>query len=179
MLALDQHRAVSDRYASRVMRRAPSSHAIARRPVQAFIAVLAGLLALVLAASALASGTLHVVSRSWEVGEETGLHKVASGGKFSFCPTQPVTALTTAITYAHAPVGKSYTVKMVGPKAAGTIPPGAKTRIAKSSGRVDITFATPSFPGHQLAAGKYAFSMLLGGKTVASLKLTLLVRTGC
>lgn len=139
------------------------------------IAVLAGLAALAspTLANAASAGTLHVTSRSWEVGEAESVHNVASGGKLEYCEQQPTTGLTPVIAYSHAPVGKSYTVKLVGPAAAGTIPPGVKTKFKKSSGRVANTYATPSFPGHQIVGGVYTFSMFVGGKTVASVKLTL------
>ncbi len=141
--------------------------------------MIVALAALVFVTSALAASALHVSSRSWEIGQGGTIHKVAASGKFSYCASQPVTGLTPTIAYTHAPAGKSYTAKMAGPSASGTIPPGVKIRFPKSTGRVSSTYATPSFPGHQIAAGKYTFSMRIGAKTVATLKLTLAARAGC
>jgi hypothetical protein len=139
--------------------------------------VLAALAALTASSAALAahaaSNTLHAGSRSWEVGQGGNLHKVPAGGRLQYCSTEPVTAITPVLAYSHAPVGKSYTVKMSAPAASGSVPAGVKTKFTKPSGRVSLTYATPSFPHHQIAAGTYTFSMLVSGKAVASLKLTL------
>ncbi|MGD0455281.1 MAG: hypothetical protein ABSB69_16970 [Solirubrobacteraceae bacterium] len=120
-----------------------------------------------------ASSTLRVTSRSWEVGQGEAVHNVAGGGKLEYCSSQPATGLTPIIAFSHAPVGKSYTIKLAGPAASGTIPPGVKTKFTKASGRTSQTYGTPSFPHHKIAGGAYTFSMLVGGKTVASVKLTL------
>ncbi|MGO9321618.1 MAG: hypothetical protein ACLQBY_12570 [Solirubrobacteraceae bacterium] len=125
------------------------------------------------AAARAAANALHVTSRSWEVGQGNNVHDVAAGGKLEYCSSEPATGLTPVIAYSHAPVGKSYTIKLVGPAASGTIPPGVKTKFKKASGRVGDTYAALSFPGHQIAGGVYTFSMLLASKAVASLKLTL------
>jgi hypothetical protein len=136
-------------------------------------------LALALAASALAASAPRVTSRSWEVAQGGNLHDVSAGGKFTYCVSQPVNAITPVVAYTHAPVGKSFTVKMAGPAASGTVPFGVKTPFTKSSGRLNDTYATISFPGRQIVAGAYTFTMQVGGKTFTSLKLTLAARTGC
>jgi hypothetical protein len=120
-----------------------------------------------------AAAKLSVTKRVWEIGEGNNIHEVPSGGKFEYCRAEPTTGLTPTVSYSHAPVGKSYQIKLVAPAASGTVPAGAKIKFTKASGRVDPTYATPSFPKHEIAAGKYQFSLLIGGKTVASMSLTL------
>jgi hypothetical protein len=124
-------------------------------------------------ARAAAASKLSVTKRVWEIGEANNVHEVASGGKFEYCETEPVTGMTPVIGYAHAPVGKSYQVKLAAPAASGSIPAGAKTKLTKASGHTDLTFAAPSFSGHEIAGGSYKFSLLVAGKTVASMSLTL------
>lgn len=125
------------------------------------------------AASAHAAAALHVTSDKWEVGEAETVHSVASGGKLEYCASQPVMGITAIVGYSHAPVGKSYQVKLTAPAASGSIPAGIKTKFKKASGRVSLTYAVPSFAGHKIAGGTYTFSLLVGGKTVASIALTL------
>jgi hypothetical protein len=125
------------------------------------------------AMTARAAAKLSVTKRVWEIGEANNVHEVASGGKFEYCETEPTTGLTPVIGYAHAPVGKSYQVKLTAPAATGSIPAGVKTKFKKASGSIELTFAGPSFPKHKIAGGSYKFSLLIGGKTVASMSLTL------
>lgn len=125
------------------------------------------------AARASAASALHVSSTRWEVAEDENLHSIASGGKFEYCAAQPVTGLTPVVAYSHAPVGKSFETKLAAPAASGSIPAGAKTKFKKASGKLALTFAAPSFAGHKIAPGAYTFSLLVAGKTVALLKITL------
>jgi hypothetical protein len=120
-----------------------------------------------------AAAKLSVTKRVWEVAQANNIHDVASGGKFEYCEAEGAAALTPVLGYSHAPVGKSYQVTLVAPAATGTIPAGAKTKFKKASGKLELTFALPSFPKHKIAGGAYKFSVLIGGKTVASMSLTL------
>jgi hypothetical protein len=120
-----------------------------------------------------AAAALHVSTHLWEVGEANNVHSVAAGGTFEYCASEPTAALTPVIAYSHAPVSKSFTFTLAAPAATGTIVGKVKIKFKKASGRVDDTFADPSFPKHQIAGGKYTFSMIVSGKTVASETLTL------
>jgi len=120
-----------------------------------------------------AASKLRVTKHLWEVGQGGNVHEVAAGGKLEYCAAEPATGLTPVIAYSHAPVGKSYTLTLAGPPQSGTVTGRVKIKFAKASGRVSTTYAAPSFPQHQIAAGKYTFSLLVSGKTVASESLTL------
>ncbi len=123
-----------------------------------------------------ATVALHVSSRSWEVGQGNNVHSVPAGGTLKYCSTEPATGLTPFIAYTHAPVGKSYQITLVGPAAEGTVRAGVRVRFSKASGRIDNTYAVPSFPHRGpegLAGGSYTYSLLIGGKTATSFKLTL------
>jgi hypothetical protein len=120
-----------------------------------------------------AAAKLSVTKRVWEIAQANNIHDVASGGKFEYCEAEAAAALTPVIAYSHAPVGKSYEVGMVAPAATGSVPPGAKFKFKRASGQLELTFALPSFPKHKIAGGGYKFSMLIAGKTVASMSLTL------
>ncbi len=124
-------------------------------------------------ARAAAAANLSVSKRVWEIAQANNIHDVASGGKFEYCEAEAVAALTPVIAYSHAPVGKSYQIKLAAPAASGSIPAGVKTKLKKASGKLELTFALPSFQKHVIAGGAYKFSMIIGGKTVASMSLTL------
>ena len=122
-----------------------------------------------LATPGLASAAaLRVSTHLWEVGEANNVHSVAAGGKFEYCASEPTTGLTPVIAYSHAPVGKSFTFTLAAPAASGSVVGKLKVKFKKASGRVEDTFAAPSFPKHQIAAGKYTFSLIVSGATVAS-----------
>jgi hypothetical protein len=148
---------------------------MSRNPRRAAIA-LATTLACVggLAAPGLAAaGALHVTTHLWEVGEGNDVHSVAAGGKFEYCAAEPTTGLTPVLAYSHAPVGKSFTSTLTAPAATGTVVGKVKVKFKKASGRVADTYAGPSFPKHQIAGGKYTFSLIVSGQTVASETLVL------
>jgi hypothetical protein len=144
-----------------------------RRSVIAAATTLACVGALLAPGLASAASALHVSTHLWEVGEANNVHSVAAGATFEYCATEPVTGLTPVIAYSHAPVGKSFTSTLDAPAATGTVVGRVKVKFKKASGRVDDTFAGPSFPKHQIAGGKYTFSLIVSGKTVASETLTL------
>ncbi len=120
-----------------------------------------------------ASSKLRVTKHVWEIGQGNNVHEVASGGTLEYCAAEPATGLTPVIAYSHAPVGKSYTLTLAAPAQSGTITGKVKFKFAKASGRVSTTYAAPSFPKHDIAGGKYTFSLLVSGKTVASESVTL------
>jgi hypothetical protein len=144
-----------------------------RRSVIALATTLTCVSGLVAPGVASAAAPLHVSTHLWEVGEANNVHSVASGATFEYCAAEPATGLTPVIAYSHAPVGKSFTFTLAAPAATGTVVGKVKVKFKKASGRVDDTFAEPSFPKHQIAGGKYTFSMIVSGKTVASETLTL------
>ncbi len=125
-----------------------------------------------------ATAALHVGSRSWEVGQGGTVHKVPAGGTLKYCASEPATGITPVIAYTHATLGKSYQLKLVGPPASGTVPAGFHFHFAKASGTIENGYAAPSFPHHQLTGGTYTFSLLIGGKSVTSFKLTLDPQSG-
>jgi hypothetical protein len=143
------------------------------RSVIALATTLACAGALVMPGVASAAAALHVTTHLWEVGEANNVHSVAAGATFEYCATEPTTGLTPVIAYSHAPVGKSFTFALAAPAATGTVVGKVKVKFKKGSGRVQYTFAGPSFPKHQITGGKYTFSMIVSGKTVASETLTL------
>ena len=115
-----------------------------------------------------------------------------AGGKFTYCSSQDISAITPSLTYTGAPLGKHYVEEVVGPKAAGTITIAGTRNIdgqlkplifAKSSGTLGNTYAPLSFPGalHRptLPPGTYSFVVLINGNAVAKATVTLVARAGC
>jgi len=143
------------------------------------------------AAPALAEGTFKAADHDWVVGLNAGtVHNVPSGGRFKFCGTQAISAITPDITYTGAPVGKHYTEEVTGPAGDITINSthtvdGDVTKLVftKSSGVWDNTYAIMSFPGSvghsTLPAGRYTFEVFVSGAPVASTSVRLVYKAGC
>jgi hypothetical protein len=145
------------------------------------------------AGPAFAAGTFKSVDHNWTIGvNQASVHSAPSGGTFTYCASESISAITPSITYSGAAVGKVYTEKVIGPKAAGSITITATTNVdgdrtplkfEKPSGVWDNTYAIMSFPGSvghsTLPSGTYAFEVLTNGKVIARTTLRLTARSGC
>jgi hypothetical protein len=142
---------------------------------------------------AFATSGFRAANHAWVVAlNQATLHNVPVGGTFSYCASQDVSAITPSITYAGAPVGRSYREKVIGPPAAGSITilgttnvDGAREplKFTKASGSWDNTYAVMSFPAAQhkttLPPGGYSFVVILAGKIIAKTTVRLASRSTC
>jgi hypothetical protein len=168
----------------------------AQHGLRAGAAVLpSALVALVLLAGgpAQAAATFKTTDHDWVVAlNQATLHSVAPGGTFSYCASQDVSAITPSVNYSGAPVGQSYSERVVGPPAAGSITILGTTNIdgdrqplkfTKATGTWDNTYATMSFPGSEhkatLPPGGYSFVVVLAGKVIAKTTVHLVARSAC
>lgn len=150
-------------------------------------------LSAVLATPAFAAASFEATSQDWVVATNaSALHHVPPGGKFAYCASEDITAITPSITYRGAPVGKAYIERVIGPAAAGTITLSETRNVDNDitplkfvapTGSWGNTYAPLSFPGtvHKptLPPGTYSFEAVLGGKVIAKTSVTLSSRPGC
>jgi hypothetical protein len=158
---------------------------------QASVCLLA-VAAVAVAANARAA-TFKAVAHPWQVGiSATSVSTVASGKTLTECASKTFSAVTPSLAYSGAPVGETYSEKVVGPAAAGTITilglvnvdgDHKPLKFTSATGVWDNTYAIMSFPhtaGHPtLPTGKYTFEVLLGGKVLASTSISLGSKAGC
>jgi hypothetical protein len=149
--------------------------------------------ALLYASPASATGSFKAVDHDWVVAlNQATLHDVPSGGTFSYCASQDVSAITPSVEYSGAPVGRSYREEVIGPTAAGSITIVATTNVdgdrvplkfTAASGSWSNTYAVMSFPRAQhkttLPPGGYSFEVVLAGKVIAKTTLRLATRPSC
>jgi hypothetical protein len=140
-----------------------------------------------------ATTSFKASDHNWVVAlNQATLHRVPAGGTFSYCASQDVSAITPSVAYAGAPVGRTYSEKVLGPPAAGSITilgttnvdgDRAPLKFTKASGTWDNTYAVISFPRAQhkptLPPGTYSFVVLLAGKTIAKTTVRLALRSSC
>ncbi|HTW07578.1 MAG TPA: hypothetical protein VME46_08715 [Acidimicrobiales bacterium] len=162
-------------------------------PVLAVVgaALLAASSAALATVPALAASAFKATNHDWVVALNAAtVHNVPSGGTFSTCGKNAVSAITPDISYTGAPVGKRYTEEVTGPAGDITITSthnvdGEVTKLVftKSSGVWDNTYAIMSFPGSvghaTLPPGKYTFEVVLSGAVVAATSVHLAHKASC
>ncbi len=160
---------------------------VASCALRVVLGVLAGCVALVLPAGALATAGLSVKSHDWEIGINDGpTHKVPANGTFKFCASKTVGAITPKIDLSAAPVGEAYSFGLAGPAAAGnSLATEGESFTNAQGGVIAPAFIPLTFPklkakdATSFPAGAYRFTLTVSGAPALTEKVKLVRRAGC
>jgi hypothetical protein len=172
------------------MRDRAGSHPLGRATtsalVRGIVGVLAGCLALFLAATALAAGGLSVKSHDWEIGINDGPnHKVAADKSFTYCASKTIGSITPKVVLAAVPTGAEYSFGLTGPAAAGASQQTAGETFTGQGNVIDPAFIPLAFPklkaqgAESFPPGTYRFTLTVAGAPALTQTVKLVRRSAC